>query len=261
MLRMIKSFLFAASKKVLGNSLTRVLHRVHKKWFIRTPQDDIHIIKKVLDFVVPGSLVIDVGANIGDWTIPLSKKTGEKGKVIAFEPNKETVSVLRQRTRRLKNVEIKQLGLSDREEQLELLIPKEVSCPPTAAIANTANHLNEKAHMEKTIIRVQKLDQIVNQLDIKNITFVKIDVEGHELNVLKGFQKGIVKNRPTIFMEILKPKWVNESPIQSECALFLKELGYEMFQYNAETKVFESMKSFNTQNVNFLFSPSSYGLD
>lgn len=255
MLRIIKSFLFAASKKILGNSLTRALHRVHKKWFIRTPQDDIHIIKKVLDFVAPGSLVIDVGANIGDWTIPLSKKTGEKGKVIAFEPNKETVSVLRQRTRRLKNVEIKQLGLSDREEQLELLIPKEVSCPPTAAIANTANHLNEKEHMEKTIIQVRKLDQIVNELELKDITFVKIDVEGHELNVLKGFHKGIVKDTPTIFMEILKSKWVKNSPIQSECARYLTGLGYEMFQYDTETKKFQDKEKFNAQNVNFLFLP------
>lgn len=255
MLRTIKSILFTTSKKILGGSLTRALHRIHKKRFTRTPKDDIQIIKKVLDYVAPGSLVIDVGANIGDWTIPLSKKTGEKGQVIAFEPNKETVSVLRQRTKRLTNVEIKSLGLSDREEQLELLVPKDVSCPPTAAIAKTANHLNAKEHMETTIIQVQKLDQIVSQLDLKDIAFVKIDVEGHELNVLKGFQKGIIKNTPTIFMEILKPKWVNESPIQSECALFLIELGYEMFQYNVETKTFDGKKSFNAQNVNFLFLP------
>ena len=255
MLRIIKSFLFATSKKILGSSLTRALHRIHKKSFIRTQKDDIQIIEKVLDFVTPGSLIIDVGANIGDWTIPLSKKTGEKGQVIAFEPNKETVSVLKQRTKRLKNVKIKPLGLSDRDDQLELLVPNEVSCPPTAAIANTANHLNAKEHMGKTLIQVRKLDQIVNELELKDITFVKIDVEGHELNVLKGFHKGIVKDTPTIFMEILKSKWVNNSPIQSECARYLTGLGYEMFQYDAETKKFEDKEKFNAQNVNFLFLP------
>jgi FkbM family methyltransferase len=241
---------------VLGNNLTRAMHRSYKRRFTSTLEHDIQIIKRIFEFVTPESLVIDVGANIGDWTIPLSKKVGKEGKVLSFEPNEETVRVLRQRTKKLTNVKIMAMGLSDKEEQLELLIPKEISCPPTAAIAKTANHLNNKKDTEVTIVQVKKLDQIIDELNLKNITFVKIDVEGHELNVLKGFKKGIVKNRPVILMEILKSKWINESPIESECALFLKMLGYQIYQYNSFNKKFESHENFNTQDLNFLFVPN-----
>jgi predicted methyltransferase len=75
---------------VLGNNLTRAMHRSYKRRFTSTLEHDIQIIKRIFEFVTPESLVIDVGANIGDWTIPLSKKVGKEGKVLSFEPNEET---------------------------------------------------------------------------------------------------------------------------------------------------------------------------
>lgn len=255
MLRAIKSFLFFALKNTLGNKITKALHRRYKRRFSVIQKSDLKMIEKLSKHIDYGGVVFDIGANIGDWTICLSKIVGQSGKVVSFEPNQETASILKQRTRRVSNVEVLTLGLSDREEQLELLIPKEISCPPNAAIAQTANHLNKENLMESVLVQVEKLDQVMIDRNIQNVNFVKIDVEGHELNVLKGFYNGLKQIKPIIFIEILKSKWIGDSPLHSECAVFLKKLGYEMFQYNSQAKKFESLENFNRTDFNFLFLP------
>ena len=254
MLVTIKSSLFSLSKHIFGNKFTRSLHRVYKKWITKTLKSDLEIIEKVSEFIHQGDLVLDIGANIGQWTVPLSKKVGQQGSVISFEPNQETISILRLKTKRLKNLRIVPFGLSDKEESVEMLIPEEISCPPNATIAQTASHIDKQSNMKVTKIRVKKLHSVVSELDLKDISFIKIDVEGHESNVLRGFSTEIEKNYPLIFMEILKSKWIDESPKKSESAIFLIERGYHMLQYSSNSKEFEQDKKFNKDDLNFLFT-------
>jgi FkbM family methyltransferase len=143
-------------------------------------------------------VAIDVGANIGTHTIPYGKHFQ---RVVAFEPNPPAFTLLRNNieANNLTNVRAYQIALSDRSR--------------TTSIANTYNGNLGAARIRKTEgdIKVKRLDEY----NFKP-TFIKIDVEGHEKEVIEGGREMIWKYKPVIFFE----------SNNAECFGILIELGY-----------------------------------
>jgi len=143
---------------------------------------------------------LDIGANVGTYTVELQKNSK---KVISFEPLKGNICYLKHLIK--DNVKIFNYALSNKNKFAYIYIPKiNFNFDYALATLNYKNIINYKEH-KRVKIKLKKFDQLFfNTYNNKNIDFIKIDVEGHELKVLKGMNIFLKINKPIFLIEIEK---------------------------------------------------------
>lgn len=129
--------------------------------------------------VKKGDKVIDVGANVGIFAIKAAKKTGNKGFVIAIEPEPNNLALLYENVKGFNNV---------------MVVPKVAGNSKGKAKLYTANTSADHSIMYDhghgyLDVEMDTLDNIILELKLIKVDFIKIDVEGAELEVLKGAEK------------------------------------------------------------------------
>ena len=182
---------------------------VLKRGRIETPEDEF--IKRILK---PNSVVIDIGAHWGGFSILFGKLVGEKGKVYSFEASKRNYKLLRRNiyTNALKGiVEPFNLAVGDENKTVRLKIAK------TSSGHNSILRKDLPAEGEEEVQQV-RLDDFLN---LPEVDFVKIDIEGYEYFALKGMENLIKNNRLWLFIEF-SPKFMGNELTQKLYG-FLKE--------------------------------------
>lgn len=165
---------------------------------------------------------LDIGANIGNHSLFFANNFND---VYAFEPNPVTFEVLQINCKFAsanKNIIPLNFGLSDIKGRLPFYINHSIiGGIGGSAIINTKNENIDDAIQ----IDVKRLDDLMELKDA-DIALIKIDVEGHEINVLNGAKNTIIKNMPAILFEQHASEIIDGS---SFVVKFLEELGYEFF--------------------------------
>lgn len=131
-----------------------------------------------------GDIIFDIGSHIGIFTLKASKLVGPTGCVYAFEPEPMNFTILRQNIslNNARNVRIFNKAISSQIETLRL----NVDSSNTGGSSVQFLSRFEKGKTVQISISSTTLDQIMHEYDIQKVDFLKIDVEGHELEVLKG---------------------------------------------------------------------------
>jgi FkbM family methyltransferase len=168
----------------------------------------------------PGELAVDVGCFKGAYTYWMRRCVGAAGSVVAFEPQPRQVEYLRQMVAAMKwkNVSIEAAGVSNVVGQLELLRP---------ASGHEATFVVRKAESAEC----KRIAVPVTTLDAHFAThggspaLIKIDVEGHEFEVLQGARETLVAHRPTLVVEC-ETRHRPDGDVRPVCE-FLVSLGYE----------------------------------
>ena len=208
----------------------------------------------------PGDVAIDVGANYGLYTYNLSKSVGVDGLVYAFEPIPYTFRTLKRITKifRLNNVKLVNKGCSNSVGKINFSVPLQENGTISAGLAfidinekNRNSRLKKGSHTDFTTIKSEIIK--IDDLNLKKVSFMKIDVEGAELLVLKGAVNTIKKFRPIIMIEI-EDRWIESYNIKREdINYFFKQLNYQTNYYSkgALNKCDIYLKKIN----NFIFIP------
>jgi len=151
--------------------------------------------KLIKNQVPVGTTVIDIGAHFGYFTTRLSRIVGHNGAVIALEPNTASRRVLDDRiTRsRLKNVRVLACAAWSVSTDVQLLI----SGPLEAT-----SHVVLDPEIDSMKVQGRTLDSIVREHAVRRVSFIKIDVEGAEVEVLRGAVETLQRYRPTVLCEI-----------------------------------------------------------
>jgi FkbM family methyltransferase len=146
------------------------------------------LIPHILPLIRPGDTVVDVGAFIGDHTVAYSHAVGKSGSVYAYEPNPVAFQCLVHNTHGMSNVFgfCHALGAAD---GIAGLVGEYAS--------SYIQHNNSSGGL---VIQVRRLDNDIPLFG--NVDLIKIDVEGYELDVLKGAEKLIEKFHPKMVIEI-----------------------------------------------------------
>lgn len=132
-------------------------------------------------FVRPGDVALDIGAHIGLHLVLLSELVGPGGRVHAFEPNPAQSRLLASTVRRLPNATLHTFGLADRGSRATLFVPEDQSMASLSDwTAGRGGTIRESA------CEVRRLDDLVENRLVPPPAFVKCDVEGGELSVLRG---------------------------------------------------------------------------
>ena len=194
--------------------------------------------------VDPQKLAIDVGANKGLYTYFLAKTAKQ---VIAFEPHKKLYEFLQKATP--VNVTVINKCLSDKDEMVDFHVPivnGKVSYNISSIEADMVNKY--ETHIER--VEAVTLDHF----NFENVGFIKIDVEGHEINVLKGALKTIQTSKPVLQIEILAdPAFVNDH----EVVRLLRDTDYEVLCLQDHILgLFDPSKVSKTSR-NYIFLPKS----
>ncbi len=145
---------------------------------------DLALTELLWCLISPGDSVIDIGANIGYTTSICSLRSGASGAVMAFEPNPIVLERLKRNIQNFKyaNVRLYDMGLSDKEGMASLLLPQHFDGNEGVAFIG-----DEDGKMRSFTVALKRLDDLID--DKREIQVIKIDVEGHELNVFLGSER------------------------------------------------------------------------
>ena len=185
-------------KNVLGFDIYQNTSDIinYKKFINKSIEDvneslDGRVFTTMKKFVKEGSVAIDAGANIGLMSLILSKLVGNKGKVFSFEPGPVSFGLLRRNvySNGIKsNIILSDNALSDSIGKFELFInPNAESDNQLHKDIDEYLFKNEPLR-EKFTVNTQTIDNFLekNQIDFNQVSFVKIDTQGHDLSVLRG---------------------------------------------------------------------------
>ncbi len=175
-------------------------------------------------FVRPGDCVVDIGANVGFYTVRLSEAVGPRGMVHAFEPVPETFAILSDIVRRLPlpNVVLHACALADGEGAAEMVVPGEAGGADNLYLAHLAGE--DPGPGRRVRVETTTLDGL-RRGGLPRIAFIKCDVEGAELLVLRGAGAVFRGDRPVVLCEVSRHATrFRSSP--EEVFAFMRGIGY-----------------------------------
>jgi FkbM family methyltransferase len=151
----------------------------------------------------PGDVAIDVGANLGAYTVAMSRAVGSTGQVFAFEPMAEAYRELRACTAKLSNVHCFNLALSDRaDESAQMTVPLLFGSVPEPALASLSQSRFAFARqLDVRRVAAARLDDCFPSS--LSVNFIKVDIEGHEPAFFRGAEAVIARSRPLIQFEVI----------------------------------------------------------
>lgn len=150
---------------------------------------ELNAIEQIVKHCKDKAIVFDVGANKGQFISHVSQLFPRTTRFFSFEPSKATFGHLRTNVQKWKlpNVTLFNLGLSESPSKQSLYTDSEGSTRASLYHDETQHSVEE--------IELTTLDLICQQQNINHIDFLKIDVEGHEISVLKGAMQMLGKDK------------------------------------------------------------------
>ncbi len=186
-------------------------------------------------FLKPGDVFVDIGANIGLFTLVAAQCVGHTGRVYAFEPCSSTYERLINNVKlnRLSNVSCQQMGLGEKRHETEMTVSLDGFDAWNSIARPTMGKL-----FKKEPIRCTTLDDFAHDQNLVGcLTMVKIDVEGWESRVLEGGGKTLSgKNAPILQVEFSGKASRSAGSSCEKTYQFLEELGFKMFTYDPRSQ-------------------------
>ncbi len=171
----------------------------------------------------PGATCWEVGAHFGIYTFSMAIGAGRHGHIYGFEPDPIAFKrcQLHMQMNALHWVKIFNVAASNGEEPLNLILENGGGTGESRIASE--NDISEQKHVTVTQVSAVRLDNLLDQGQIRAPQFIKIDVEGHGAKVLLGAQEAIKKYRPVILIVFHGPSELEETK------QLLQPLGYRSF--------------------------------
>jgi FkbM family methyltransferase len=196
------------------------LHHRAWRYRLRTERDEIRF---VLQAIGPGEVAVDIGAHKAAFTYWMARRVGVGGRVLAIEPQPELVDYLQQAARCLAGgqVDVLPIALSDRDGVAQLHF-----CGDHLGAASV-----EIQQGPSIDVPMRTLDEVIreHQLDAP-VSFIKCDVESHELAVFRGARHTLTTDRPVLLFESGHPETGLDRLLP--VADFLNGLGFEGYAFH-----------------------------
>jgi FkbM family methyltransferase len=222
--------------RVTGGAVMRVYPDDKISEYIFKKEYESHEQEFVFRFLRSSDKFVDVGANIGLFTLIAGKKVGRKGRVYSFEPSSKSYERLLKNIalNRLSNVECFRLAISNKSERLDLISSIDGFAAWNSLARPTAG---SKFVLEEVDCVTWDSFAVENNL-VGTVALMKIDIEGWELFALDGAASLLSRtDAPSLLIEFTD---INASAAGTSChALYrrLEELGFQLYSINARRRV------------------------
>ena len=207
--------------------------------------------ERVLSLVKPGMTVIDVGANVGYFTLLMARAVTSSGRLIAFEPTEHYRALCKQNI--IRNdfgniVELRSEALSD----ATTIVPIAIG----SASATLHWSSPEKNPREYEQIQTRPLDELAAELQLSRLDLIKVDIDGHEPAFLRGATNTIRRFLPIIVIEFAQHCLYSAGSSALELRNQLHDLGYSLLSEKT-MEVFPSELSFLMECGNYSLSANA----
>ena len=170
--------------------------------------------------------VLDIGANVGEFTA-IYHELFPEAKIYAFEPLPDCFFELKERTENIENIKSYNLGLGSKDGILKIHMS---SWHPASSFRDMADlHKQNYPHSSESQdvdVSINKLDDVLNESDLVDNIFIKMDVQGFEDEVIKGGAK-IFQKAKVVVVESSFQKLYEDEPLFHGIYALLKPLGYD----------------------------------
>lgn len=176
-------------------------------------------------YLPPDGTAIDAGAHAGQFTKLLSKMA-PRGHVHSFEPGSYALSLLRKAVARRPNVTIHPYGLGEANENPTFHVPLKKSGSVGYGSGFVGDGRKSSRPVVSETVKICRLDDVVEAWKIPRVDFVKIDIEGAELRMLKGAQETLRRFGPALFVEIVEHTLARRGDSVEMLVAHLREVEY-----------------------------------
>jgi len=189
---------------------------------------------EILPFLLgEGDWAFDVGANVGDYTLSLAKLVGPNGRVFSFEPNPNNFNKLSHLVQmgRLEHVSVHPIALGETSGTASLVVERDQSMwrVNSGYLVFDTEHFNRfTGRTRRSTVRIATLDELFPNCSM--VSFMKVDVEGFELPVLRGARELLRASHPHLLIEVSGGQ-ADYGYGASELVDFLTELDYQPLLY------------------------------
>ncbi len=184
-----------------------------------------------LSFIRKGDVVVDIGANVGAHTVFFSHLVGPHGRVISFEPVAENLFALRAliaKRARFDNITVIDAALAAPDfagGEAEIVAPVH-DLTQASLRAHRAGSWEVDSDMRRFPCRIARGDEEPELRSLDRIGFMKIDVEGGELDAMKGSEQSISRHCPLLYCEVYE-KWTRSfGYAPNDLIMYVASLGY-----------------------------------
>ena len=187
-----------------------------------------------------GMTFLDVGANIGYYSLMAAAVAGPSGRIVAFEPNPHIFNHFKRtiEKNRISHITLEQYALADAAGTCELFVPIEAGNNTATMIANEGG--------SPVSVPVITLDDYLDRNDIEHVDFMKIDVEGYEPRIIAGAQATIKAKKIDAILCEFSGHWLRQDgTTPQDFYEFMRSLGLRASEQRTP----------NTEFENILFTP------
>ncbi len=196
--------------------LYKILYRIFKN------NQDAFEINLIRRNIRPGDVVLDIGANIGFYTTIFSELTGSNGQVHAFEPDPENCDHLRDATKKLENVNVINKAVDSKSGKLKLFTSKKLN-------VDHRTYKTDDFDRELEVEAISIDDFFRNNNPGKVVDFIKIDIQGFEMEAMKGMIHLLESNPQLNILSEFWPYGLKKAGSSAlEYFIFLNKLGFEI---------------------------------
>jgi len=211
-----KKFMYVPDTPDTKNSVVAQAHLKGRKWE-----------PKIADLLTKhckvNTTAVDMGAYIGTHTMSLVDAVGAKGNVVTFEPQPWAYKGIKKTLakNKIKNCRVINAGLSDKKGKIQF-------CSDGSGSSSVCT---ERSPSKKKWVEVYDIPIVtLDSYNLQNVSIMKVDVEGHELNALMGSMKTIESSKPVILLEVWRKRTNRFQKIKE----FMETINYKIKHISAD---------------------------
>ncbi len=234
------------------------LYNQWNKKFIPS-EDEMFLLKY---FLKSNDIIFDIGANEGSFSYFLSTIITQ-GEIYSFEPQKKVFNILRGSLKKIRNVQLYNIAISDHTGNSTIYVPivKGHLSPCEASLDPHFNDFSGYERIKKSdryvseTINLMTLDYFCEKNEINRVDFIKCDTEGHELEFLKGSEKCLSKFKPILLIEVFPYVYEGHFEEVYNHLKKFKYIGYVISENKNDVCKLNEKNLRNSNGFNYFFVP------
>lgn len=188
------------------------------------------------NLIEEGQTVFDIGANVGDITMHIAQKIGDRGVIHSFEPDPINYKRISKNIslNTFKNIHLNNMGLGSETAKLKIIVRDEYNRGMNQLVKGSVKEGDD-------FIQIMRFDDYVKKNGINKIDVIKIDVEGFDFEVLKGASDTLDKFHPKLFIELDDDCLIKQDASATQLVTFLEKKGYKITNVDTKKLINSSM--------------------